>query len=379
MAPLYDARFFANRAEDDIRKAHEAHESLILTTEHKDFAKSVSYPDAVLNETTKLLEELATKTQRAWVIERDGMDDPEIPDVEWQLINCLNSPLVLPSGQTINLMKFKPLCYYPMSIAAMGLRSHMTWMAKYMYSEDVRDWADTIKSAWGIIDAQTRKLEKSNKALEACLTLWQRARKPPLGSDAQFVRLARPPKGKRGFNRRADSWIRDRIAGLADDEADLAWKGRVATIAIRSGLKHTTTTSPCSKTIARRAWYKVGKEMEDARKDAREAAMYAKVERIRIKLVKNNFNPVLANVSASDMDLVREYMGVDIDIDDDERELILEDVAEATEKVAKLEAAYFDLCPKSKKTVVVEITPPPSKEEEQDEQEMIAELLALGF
>ena len=349
MPPVYDAAFFEDRNAWDKQLAVESHDRLVVTPEHQDYRTSITYDDATIKNATDFIESLALKTQNAWKFDRAPED---VPEVEWELINCLNAPFRL-DGKIINLMKVQPISYYPMSIASMGLRSLMTWMSRSMRSEAVREWVDTIKAAWGVIDSEHRKWLESKKRLEACRPLWERARKPPLGSSTQFVKLGRPPKGKRGVNRCAESWVRDRINGLTEDEADAAWKLRVAIVALRNTVQRTST--PCAKTIARRAWYKAAKEEDEARKDARAAAMYVKVERIRAKLMRHNFNMNI--LSDEEMDLYKEYKGVDLEIDDDERELIVGEVATLAKKTEKAKAKYYELAPPPKKVVFVKVKP----------------------
>ena len=296
--PVYDAQFFAARTVKQIGKVQQDHGSLVVTASHRKYKEAVCYDDQTVKEVTNAIQKMAMQTQNAWVQDRSPID---VPEVEWKLIDALRAPFVLESGKTVDIMKFKPLSYFPMSIAAQSLRALITWIAKTMHSEEVRDWADVVKDAWGVIDSQARKLLESKKKAEACRTLWERARKPLLGSDAQFVRLGRPPKNKRGFNRNAPSWIQDRIKGLNEDQADMEWKQRCTILAHARRLNR--TSAPISKTIMRKAWFKSAKALDDVRKESREVAMLAKVERIRYKLVMSNFDVLASGLNSDDMEL----------------------------------------------------------------------------
>jgi len=362
MPTIYNSQFFADRAEEDKRKAHEAHDARFLTSTYEVYAEAVTYGEETLKVIYEILDQLAEQTQQAWV---PGRGREEIPDVEQQLIATLNAPFGVPGGQIVELASIKPTSYYPMPIAMMGLRSLMTRMSKEMHSPEVRGWIDIVKSGWGIVDSETRKLLESKKEIEACRTLRERARKPALGSNAQLVRLGRPPKGKRGINRKAPSWISDRLHGLSEEDADAAWKQRVVLIALRKGLRR--TSQPDAKTIARRAWYKALKQQRELWVYAREAAMMGKVERLRTKLANNNMD--LMSITKTEVDLLRDYAKVEIDIDADERELIKEDVEEWVLKTEKLKAKYLELAPPPKRMVIVEIKPPPAKKEEEKEEE----------
>ena len=310
---IYDAAFFVNRNADDLAKTQLRHKNLVVGVGHATYRNAVSYDDDTVKEITEQLNDLAVRTQRAWIEGRTV-----VPVVETELIALLKDPFQLPSsGQEVELMRFKPMSYQPMSIATQTLRNTVKWISKNMSSDDVCDWASIVKDAWGVIDAHHRKLSEINKELYACESLWERARKPPIGSDAQFVRLGRPPKGKRGVNRSAPSWIRDRIRGLTESEADSAWKERIKVVAMKNGLF--SSNNPCKLTSARRVWYKAARKEREARNNAHEATM------LRMENV--------------------------LDIDEDEYEFILENVADFAKKAENSKAEYFKLKPIELKTV----------------------------
>ena len=299
--PLYDAAWFEERTANDRREAQQAFNAL-----RDAFTDTtVSYDDDVVKQIVAHVEMLTQTTQKAeaevFALERCLVENTEkvekavlalveaavkqedteakalsvaeaeaeeeyakqavydAKDVVFErgdaVIATLNSPFELQGiNKKIELNKFKPRCYKPMSIATQSLRSLVTWISKNMRTAILRDWACILKEDWRKIDSHHRKLKEAHREIFACTTLWNRARKPATDSFAQFVKLGRPPIGKRGINRSSPNWVADRLNRLTEAQADVAWKGRVSVIAKSGSQPLRATTESDAVTIARREW-----------------------------------------------------------------------------------------------------------------------------